>query len=425
MTMVRAHRAWAVVAFLLLCPRLSVKAQEPPPADDSRLTLRTSLKTSGLLSRAPDDPVLFPERTSAISFWRLRLEPTAHLSENLTLEAAYEQRLRLSSASSGGSGIVAAGVLPPDTPAPYRIRQLDWQLSSSSSFSWRHEVDRLAMRVHRTRSDWTIGRQAVGWGRGVLFGAIDLFSPFTPLEADREWRRGVDALRADLLLSDRVGLDVVGAFGQAIDSSILAARLRGYAGTQDLEIVGGRRARDGFVGLSSSRVVGDAEIHGELGIFRTPNHFDDTEPGDHRWPVKVVVGGSYRFGLGSGLLVHTEYHYSGFGARRASDLQSLLTMQDFRARYLRGDMQVLGRHAIGALASYDFSPEIAVAAQWLQSPVDGSGLVAPSTTVTLGDRLSLLVSAYLPYGRAPRGSILRSEYGGTPLSGFLQIRIYG
>jgi hypothetical protein len=58
-----------------------------------------------------------------------------------------------------------------------------------------------------------------------LFGAVDLFSPFTPFEADREWRRGVDAVRCDLKLTDRASLDVVAAFGESGDRLSLLASL--------------------------------------------------------------------------------------------------------------------------------------------------------------------------------------------------------
>ncbi len=93
-------------------------------------------------------------------------------------------------------------------------------------------------------------------------------------------------------------------------------------------------------------------------------------------------------------------------------------------RYLRGDTQILGRHALAMLASYEVSPELSLAAQWLQSPVDGSGVLTPSATLTFGDKVSLLATAYLPYGRSPRGGTLKSEYGTAARSGFLQIRIY-
>jgi hypothetical protein len=52
----------------------------------------------------------------------------------------------------------------------------------------RHEIDRANAQVHLRRADLTIGRQAIGWGRGVMFTSVDLFAPFSPLEVDREWR---------------------------------------------------------------------------------------------------------------------------------------------------------------------------------------------------------------------------------------------
>jgi hypothetical protein len=70
------------------------------------------------------------------------------------------------------------------------------------------------------------------------------------------------------------------------------------------------------------------------------------------------------------------------------------------------------------------SPEVAVSLQWLHGPVDGSGIVAPSASVTFGDKVSLLASAYWPYGRSPRGTTVRSEYGAASRSGLLQVRIY-
>jgi hypothetical protein len=100
---------------------------------------------------------------------------------------------------------------------------------------WRHEIDRANAHVRVRRADITIGRQAIGWGRGVLFTAVDLFAPFSPLEADREWRAGVDAVRTDIKLTERSSIDLVGAFGSTLNDSAFAARVRGYAGTTDLE----------------------------------------------------------------------------------------------------------------------------------------------------------------------------------------------
>lgn len=418
-------RRLALGAWVILAAPAILAAQEPAAAGSAAapsFSLRTSLKATALVSRSPDDPILFPERTVGISFWRVRLEPEVRLGDGITVAAAYEQRLRVFSGSTGAGTL---SVLPPETAAPYRVRQLDWQIDQSSRTSWRHEIDRAYLAVHRGRANVTVGRQAVGWGRGVLFGAVDLFSPFSPLEADREWRRGVDAIRADIALADRVSCDVVGAFGESLNTSIVAARLRGYAGPVDVELVGGRRSRDLFTGVTSSAAVGNAEVHGELAIFRAPaalaaGGLDH----DGRVALKAVVGGSYRIPLGHGVLVYAEYHYSGFGATRAADVLQLLANADFRDRYLRGDTQILGRHALALLASHEFSPELAVTAQWLQSPADGSGVVAPTATLTFGDRLSFVAAVYVPYGRRPDRLALRSEYGSGALSALVQARLY-
>lgn len=394
-------------------------AEEAAPAGTHTVALRTSLKGTLLLSRAPADPQVPADRDQALSFWRLRLEPQARLGARVTVGAAYEHRLRVFSASAAGPD---TGLLPAEGPAPYRIRQLDWRAASAQGGSWRHEIDRAYLALHLPGVELTLGRQAVGWGRGVLFSAVDLFAPFTPLEVDREWRRGVDAVRADVKVGDRASLDVVGAFGQSLDASAIAGRLRGYAGKADLELAGGRRGRDIFAGMAASAAAGQAEVHCELALFRAPAALPGT--GGRRSAVKAVAGASYRFPVADGLLVYGEYHYSGFGARRPGDVAALLADPSFRERYLRGDTQILGRHALAAIGSLEVSPELALGVQWLQSPTDGSGLVAPSVTVTFGDAASLLAIGHVPFGRAPRAGVPASDYGAAPRSVLLQVRLY-
>jgi hypothetical protein len=251
-----------------------------------------------------------------------------------------------------------------------------------------------------------------------MFTSVDLFAPFSPLEVDREWRAGIDAIRADVTLTDRSSIDVVGAFGESLDGSALAVRARGYAGSIDLELIGGRRGRDVFGGVTSSAAVGDAEVHGEVAAFRMPSGVDR----DVVW--KGVVGGSYRVPVGAGILAVAEYHYSGFGAKHPEQIVALLTTPAFVGRFIRGDFQILSRHAVGVAVSHEASPEITYSGQWLHNPADQSGIVAPALTYTFNDGVSLLGAVYLPYGTPPDGGVLRSEYGAAPLSGLLQLRCY-
>jgi hypothetical protein len=396
-------------------------AQSQALDSDGLLTLRYSLKSSVLLSRLNDNPTLFPDRDAATGFWRVRVEPTLRWSDGIALELAFEQRLRAFSSSSTAAD---ANILPSNAEAPFRVRQLDWQFSSTSHAEWRGEVDRAAVRLSLARADVTVGRQAIGWGRGALFGAVDLFAPFTPLEADREWRRGVDAVRGDVKLTDRMSLDSVAAFDDTLPGSAFVGRLRGYADTADVEVLGGYRARDLFAGVTTSAAVGDFELHGEVAVFRS-----DAVPGslsfsERRLIPKVVAGGSYRLPIANGVLMYAEYHYSGFGAPSAEQILPNLRDPTFRERYLRGDTQILGRQAAGVLGSYEFSPEITLSSQWLFSPVDRSGVLVPSLTWTIDDRWSVLLNGYVAYGPAPTGATLTSEFGALPTAAFVQVRMY-
>jgi hypothetical protein len=394
-------------------------AQTPSPTPPAAaFRLRTALKASVFVFRAPDAPELFPDRTGAESVWRFRVEPEVQAGTNTVFTFGYEQRLRN---TASASGLLTAGILPSQAAAPFRLRALDWSLMQSSSASWRHEIDRASARWRAGRADLTLGRQAIGWGRGVMFGAVDLFAPFSPLEADREWRRGVDAVRADIKLTDRSSVDVVGAFGPSWDRSALATRVRGYAGSVDVEVMGGRRARDLFAGATTSAAVGDAELHGELAAFHLPADAP-THEGRVAW--KAVVGGSYRFPIGSGILTYAEYHYSGFGAPRPGDILPLLSTPAFMERYLRGDTQILSRHAMAVIGSYEQSPEFSYSGQWIHTFKDRSGIVSPGMTYTLNDQASVLATAYLPYGPPPRGLQLQSEFGAASLSALLQLRLY-
>ena len=55
---------------------------------------------------------------------------------------------------------------------------------------------------------------------------------------------------------------------------------------------------------------------------------------------------------------------------------------------------------------------------------DGSGLVVPMASLDLAENVTLLAGAYFPFGAKPDGLELRSQFGATPLSGLLQLRVY-
>jgi hypothetical protein len=390
------------------------------------LSLDASLKCTGLASRAPDDPLLYPERESRIGLLRLRLGLGARFAEKANVMLAYEQRLRVASryAVTGTGG----GVLPAEAKVPFRIEQLDWRIDArdDGTYVHRHEIDRAFLALHPSWGEVSIGRQAIGLGRGVLFSAVDVFSPFSPLEVDREWRRGVDAARLEWRASDAASAEIIGAFGEHRDESALLGRVRGMFGSVDGELLFGKRAEDRMYAATVSAAVADAEGHLEVAVFDVPERHPDGGPfGDDRLVGKTVLGGSYTFDVGDGLTLLAEYHYSGFGSEDIEKTSARLIMDPvFVKRYLRGDFQILSQHAAALRASYPVTNACTASLLVIGSPGDGSGVASPSLAWDVAENVSFVASAFVPWGEKPSGGRIESEYGGAPLSLFLQISVY-
>jgi hypothetical protein len=405
-----------------------VEARDLFESEDAeyRLVLRSAFKGSWLLAFPPDDPFLV-ESTGGAGFFRLRFDLTATLSEHFTASVAYEHRAL---ASSGAS--VGVGLLPPNVRAPFRLSPLDWAIvDDAPSYVHRHELDRAYVSLHLSFLELTVGRQAIGLGRGVLFSAVDIFAPFSPTEVDREWRRGIDAVHAELRIPDLSALsaDFIVALGDvesgSLESWAMIGRLRAVIGDVDGAVILGRRGQDNMAAGVLSATLGDAEVHGELAMFGTDGlGIDGGLFGTRAVVAKGLLGGSYMFDIHRGVRVVLEYHYSGFGVNDISRSADILFDPYFQARFARGDSQLLGRHALALVLSAELFDDLSAAVSYLQSPVDGSGMVAPAFTWVQSDMLTMVLSVFVPWGSPPSNGIPTSEWGSGPITVFLQARLY-
>lgn len=391
--------------------------------EDRFVELDPSLKLSTLASRNPPAPLFYPSRNTLGGFARLRLHFSGAWSNATRGEFAYEMRTRWNSARGQSASVRPTGA--GGAPAPWRIASLDASIASNDNAALRHEIDRAWIARQTSWGELRVGRQAIGLGRGVLFSAIDLFAPFSPTEPDREWRRGVDALTAEWRLGPASSAGLIGVFADTWRDSALLLHYRGYLGEIDGEFIAGKYARDFLVGGSLSAVLGGGEIHLELAAFSTP----EAQPGGglfgNRYLAgKTVLGGSYTFGVGNGLTALIEYHYSGFGAKDIDNALAELRDPERQQRFARGDSQILGRHALALQLSYPLTMNTSLGLLALQSPCDGSGLIAPSVDVALNQTASFRAFAYIPWGAEPKRGRLRSEYGAAPLSLFAQLAFY-
>jgi hypothetical protein len=409
----RNSTSWFLLFLVLAWAPATARARDlwANTDDSSFLKLSTTLEGMGLLSAPSSDPSLAPQGASGAFFGRLRIEPVYQVNPGLKLDFAYENRLTSFSGTSPG----ISTALEPNAPAPYRLWQVGGTLAQSGQLTDYNELDRASLAYESRGLNLTVGRQAIGWGRGAVFSAVDIFAPFTPLQIDQEWRRGVDAVRADVKLTDTTSLDMVSAWGPDWDQSALGARLRGYVGPVDAEFLVAKRATDMMYGVTSSQAIGGAEAHMEFALFQTPGDVPDSGFwGDPNLIPKGVLGASNNFNIGNGLKVLVEYHYSGFGVAEMTALPGLLANPDYANRIQRGDTQILGRQALAFQATYTLDMDWNLALSVFQSLIDDSGVLAPTASWDVSENFSLQGALYLGYGAPSQGGVPQSQFGAVP-----------
>jgi hypothetical protein len=412
-----------LLLFLSLFSLFPLQARDLWVSDDqnSFLKINTTLEGMGLSSAPSSDPALSPEGSSWAFFGRLRIEPTYQINSEMKLEFAYDNRA--TDFSGASSGIASA--LPANTLGYYRIWQIGGNLAQSGQLTDYNELDRACFVYETKVLNLTIGRQAIGWGRGAIFSAVDIFAPFTPLQIDQEWRRGVDAVRADVKLTDTTSLDMVSAWGPDWDDSALGARLRGYLGSVDAEFLVAKRAADMMYGVTSSQAIGGAEAHGEFAVFQTPGDIPNSGIfGDPNLIPKGVLGVSNNFNIGNGLKVLLEYHYTGFGVTNMADLSGLLANPDYLNRIERGDTQILGRQALALQGTYTLDVSWSLALSVFQSLIDSSGVLAPTASWDVSESFSLEGVVYVGYGSTSQGGVPQSQFGAVPPTIILKVSLY-
>ena len=166
-------------------------------------------------------------------------------------------------------------------------------------------------------------------------------------------------------------------------------------------------------------------MHGEIAFFHTSERVPQGGVfGADDLVLKALIGGSYSLMAGRQVLLVAEYHFSGFGVNDIEDLALYMLDEAYLARAMRGDSQILGRHAGALQITYGTDGVIPVTLSWIFSPVDGSGVLTAGVTWIFSDNVTFNASGYFPHGTGPEDGTLQSEYGATPASGLLQASFY-
>ncbi len=290
----------------------------------------------------------------------------------------------------------------------FRLMDLTWEIASGSKYRVVHRLDRLALQYRGSSWGFTLGREAVSWGSGVIFQPMDLFSPFAPTTVDRDYKAGDDLLIIDKLFQDGSDLQLLGVArrnleGQASASVASAAvKWHTFVGAGELELFAGKHYSDQVYGGSVRVPLGGAMLRTDLVTTRL-------EGGD--WRLSGIVNMDTSFStLGKPTYAFAEYYHNAFGVKKLpqSVLQLPLPLVE---RLGRGEVFNLMRDYLALGGSIEWH------ALWNQTLTlignlrDGSSLLLAQVSYTQSDHATVELGVVAAIGKAGQ------EFGGVPVFG--------
>ncbi len=382
---------------------------------------------------------------AGLSHTLLRLTTTGQIGTSSSYEVHALNGLDFSTGfrayGLAASGISTTGV------TRYRITNPSWVWAEDDDFRMYLTADRLNARYSLYDVDITLGRQAINFSQAYFWNPLDVFAPLDPQTVDRDYKPGVDALRADIDLGSFSSLSVVGALGRKVVvddglevkangfgedlwyASALMARYRTTCAGWDLSFQAGKIYGGHQTGAGFSGEAGPLGIRGEAAYFKARGETEAWIPDpsttgvtrevclveDH---VSIVLGMDHRFD--SSLYVNVEYFLNGAGD------DDDLTKGVLKSAV--GETLSLSEHLAGIQATYEFHPLLTGQATWIVSLSDASSLLSPSMTFSVADEADFIFGAMLPFGSGPdtgtEGSAdaapVTSEFGSYPHVFFME-----
>lgn len=267
-------------------------------------------------------------------------------------------------------------------------------------------LDRLSVGYTGDRLVLRLGRQALSWGNGLLFQALDLFNPFAPTAIDTDYKPGTDMLYGQWLFASGGDLQAIAVprragAGEPVagGESSLAVKWHSLHGGVDLDLLGARHYRDTVLGLGLTGSVAG-------GVWRLDAAHTRIDDGGG---VTSVVANLDRSWLWKERNVYgyVEYFRNGFGEpsldRPLEELDPSLL-----ERLVRGELFNLGRDELGAGLRLEWTPRL------LLEPVLILNLNDLSALVQLKLRYDWLQDLLIDAGAQAGLGPADTEYGGAP-----------
>jgi len=400
----RAPPRVLLVAALLVAPLRAAALDLPVPLLRD-VTLHGYYKNFFLGIDSPES--FLDSGVSDLNRARLMLE--GGISKRLDFAVHYEHIAQIHPVLSG-AGFVGTQERP-------GVVDMSWKILSNDDVDWRHEIDRLYVHAGLDWADVTVGRQAIGWGVGLLWSPLDLLAGFSPVVIDREYRIGIDAARVLVSLGPFTEIEAVyAAFDRSFADQAAGLRWRTTLTELDTDVgmLAGNFFEDAVLGAFVSGELRGVGMHGALNFT---HHYGERETAPRDF-VRIDVGADYRFAHDVTAVV--EYYFSDWGASSPAG---------YAGRYLsprvaRGEIFNAGRHYLGFATDWEAHPLLHLRARGQINLTDPSAQLGPAFTLSLSDEAELDGGAYFSLGDRSNSAGLGSEFGSQPDFYYASVKVY-
>jgi len=409
--------------------------------DNERISLDLGGDIKGrFFAMFPYEHLLMPEDPIGQASLLARAHLELSIADFIHISAHHQLAADILSGSLAISGAMLGD--PSAQGAPEAI-PMSWSaFDEESQFQLRGRMDRLSLRLRLAHMDLKVGRQPVSFGSTWFFTPLDLVAPFSPTVIDREYKPGIDAVRADFYIGTATQVTAVAAYAGSwqLDGMILAANGRINLGLWDLSILLGAIHEDFVAGIDATGSIGDFAVRAAATLTVPPQNDSGDESKNEDPFLRIVLGGDYRTPFG--LSVMAEIYYQDIG--EIDPAQYLRFAQS--PRFVRGELWSMGRLYGAVSLAYELNPLISTNVALTVNILDGSALLSPGISWSIANNADLVFGAMFALGKPPAdielidliredGSLVtaedfdeifkpRSEFGLMPHTAYLQINSY-
>jgi hypothetical protein len=272
-----------------------------------------------------------------------------------------------------------------------------------------NRLDRLALTFLPTWGQVRLGRQAVTWGNGFLFNPMDLFSPFSPTDIERDYKIGTDMALVQVGLGNIAGVEFLYVPRRdptdndvKWDQSSLAGKVHLSFGTTEFEIMAAHHYDDPVVGLGTRGYLKDAAWR--LDATWT---FLDHNGGSDYLSLDANVDYSWVW-ITKNWYGFVEFFYSGVGR---TDYSRAIVDPQIVERIDRGELFTLGKYYLSGHVRVELHPLFNLSLTAINNVSDPSGLIQPYATWDMAQNLEMTFGGNVFWG--PNNT----EFGGFKIPG--------